>query len=365
MFPNRVWLEVNAKKIQANILKIKSYTGSKKLTLVLKANAYGIGIELLLDILKDIKVDAIAVAEYKNALKVKDAGFKTFILGALIEKELEGVVRNNIISPIGDLETAKKINTIASELDLKVDCQLKIDSGMGRLGFLVDSNESLFEELLCLKHINFMGIYSHFPNAYSDTEFSIAQINKFKNLISRLNTLGFNFDWIHIANSDGIQNIDLSYKEPFNMVRAGINLYGLFDNEGKVSINLENALSLKTQIIQLRELPINHSIGYGRTYILNKAKKIATLPIGYADGLSAMQSNKGVLYVNGYPCPIVGKISMDFTTIDVDNVPDVKIGDEVICFNNNHNVNEFASSSGVSTYEMLTSLGERVKRIIT
>lgn len=364
MHPGRVWLEINGRKIRSNIDKITSYVKQAKVAAVLKADAYGIGLEMMLNIIGDSNVSAIAVAELEQALKVKGKGFPVFMLGALTQSEIKEIVKEKIIASVPDIETAEAINRISENYGLITDCQLLIDTGMGRLGFTINDDISIFKSLQKFKNLNFMGIYSHFPHAYQDYNFSNRQIDDFKKLLNKLIEIGFNFKWLHIANSDGMQNLRQSYSKPFNMVRTGINLYGFYDNLGKKNIDLDMALSLKSQIIQIRDLAKGSAIGYGKTYILPKDQKIATVPIGYADGLSVRQSNVGVLYVNGVSCPIVGRVSMDYTTILVEQVPNIKIGDVVECFTDYDTFYMFEEASGVNAYEVLTSIGSRVKRVL-
>lgn len=364
MHPGRVWLEVSGEKIRSNVDKIRSYVQDSMVVAVLKADAYGVGIDLMLEVLKDSSISAIAVAESEQAQKVKQRGFPVYMLGALTKVEIEAIVKGNIIASVTDIESAEAINNISSKLGVVTDCQILVDSGMGRLGFKANEDLSIFSALKEFKNLNFMGMYSHFPHAYQDYDFSLGQISAFKELEKKLSGIGFNFDWLHIANSDGMQNLNESYVKPFNMVRSGINLYGIYDSLGKKNIELDVALSLKSQVIQVRELPKGYTIGYGKTYKLPEAQKIATVPIGYADGLSATQSNKGALYIKGVACPIVGRVSMDYTTVLVDKVPNVKVGDLVECFNDYESFCSFEQASGVNAYEVLTSIGSRVKRVL-
>jgi alanine racemase len=192
------------------------------------------------------------------------------------------------------------------------------------------------------------------------------QIEKFLNLLENLSSKGISFSKIHIANSDAINNFPMTYHTPFNYVRTGINIYGSFDNEGQRILNLEPILTLKTKLAAVRTLPAGMTLGYGCTYKLMKDTRVGTIAAGYADGLPLALSNRGYVIINGSLCPVLGRVSMDYTTVSLEDAPDAKIGDEVICLGGEGprsiSVDDWAQIKGTHAYEIICSFGTRVAR---
>ena len=330
---------------------------------VLKADAYGLGVKRIFQCLYDSGCRKFGVADLQEALEICGDTHDTYILGDFISTEIEGIVANDIVAPVTSADQAAALNLEAQKQGKKVKVHFLIDTGMGRLGI---SYESAFREICrCYQFDNLQltGIYSHFPHAYADQDFSNKQVIIFKELLERLQSAGITFEEIHIANSDGIHNIDKSRAQPFNMARTGINLYGCFDLEGNRTLDLEPVITLKSKLVARRELKEGEAIGYGRTVVLNEDKLIGTVAIGYADGLPMSLSNSGYLIVRGVKCPILGRVSMDYTTVDLSGVPDASCGDDVICLGKDMPVSEWAVSAGTITYDIICSIGSRVKRV--
>jgi alanine racemase len=201
-----------------------------------------------------------------------------------------------------------------------------------------------------------------------DDALTAGQIADFKRLVAAAARRGIRFRKVHIAASDAINNFPQAAKAPFNWVRSGINLHGSFDPNGRRTLAVEPVLSLKTRVAQVRELAAGTTLGYGRTYRLKRAAKIATICAGYADGLPLALSNRGIVFIGGRRCPIVGRISMDYTTVDATDVPDVKPGDEVVCFGAAEEgaiaPDDWAEIKGTHAYDILCCVGSRVERRI-
>ena len=171
-----------------------------------------------------------------------------------------------------------------------------------------------------------------------------------------------------MAASDAINNFPETARSPFTMVRTGINLHGSFDPNGRKALKVEPVLSLKTRVAQVRELPAGTTLGYGRTWCLAAPTKVATISAGYADGLPLALTNRGFVFIGGRRCRIIGRISMDYTTVDVSDVPDVKPGDEVVCFGacgrDSITPDDWAELKGTHAYDVICSLGSRVQRVV-
>ena len=358
----RVWVEIDLSKIKANYKKIASKVKPSKVMAVLKANAYGLGIIPIARALAPMDPPCFGVAEPKEALALKKLGVRVQILGGLFGTDIPDIVKAGIIAPITDFETAILLSREASKRSKVVECHFLIDSGMSRLGIPLAQAEEIILKTCKLTGLYCTGIYSHFPHAYHDLDFSKWQLKQMNNLLDQLKKKGIRFQWVHLANSDGINNIPESYKKPYNMVRTGINLYGLFDPEGKQSLPLEPVLILKTKLIAIRKLERGATVSYGRMVTITKPTLVGTIAIGYADGLPIALSNKGYVLLNEKKCPILGRVSMDYTTISIDAVPNPKVGDEVICLGKTISANEWASRKKSIPYDIICSLGNRVER---
>jgi alanine racemase len=364
---SRVWVEVDGQALLSNFCNIVASVSPCDIIVVLKANAYGLGVKEFAKVLSNENVLMFAVAELREAMELQDSGHKVMILGSILPEEIPCAVQSNVVIPISNLEIARLINQEAKCCNKIAKCHLVVDSGMGRLGFLLDVAYQGAVEISKMENIELEGIYSHFPIAYKPgSEFTLSQINKVTELIAELHETGIDFKIKHIANSDGINNFPESYAEPFNTVRTGIGLHGTYDLEGKKSVELKPIATLKTRLTEIRELPAGTSIGYGQTYVLPKKMLVGVVSAGYADGLPLALSNRGSVIVNGCLCPILGRISMDYTTISLEQVVDPKLGDEVVCIGKSGDyqftLEDWACLKNTHPYDIICSFGSRVER---
>ena len=278
------------------------------------------------------------------------------------------MVALGVTLPVTCLESAKLISRAAAKAGKTAKVHFKIDTGMGRLGILADEALGTMLEVSKLPCLDCEGIFSHFPVAYDPSNpFTRRQIAKFKELVSAAKRAGLTFRKIHIAASDAINNFPETAKPPFTTVRTGINLHGSFDPNGRKALKVEPVLTLKTRVAQVRELPAGTTLGYGRTWCLNAPTRVATISAGYADGLPLALTNRGFVFIGGRRCKIIGRISMDYTTVDVTGVDGVKPGDEVICFGScgkdSITPDDWAELKGTHAYDIICTLGNRVQRI--
>ncbi|EDM28358.1 alanine racemase [Lentisphaera araneosa HTCC2155] len=353
---HRNTLSIDLRALKENFHKLEKLSSPSQVMPVLKANAYGLGAKEIAAELKESGATIIAVADLNEALDLRDLDLDILILGDIIPEEIPLAIRNNFILPIGSLESAQLISAHAGER--RVFCHLVIDSGMGRLGIPAAQALEEFAEIAKLEKLHFDGVYTHFPVAYSDREFSLQQIEAFKDF---LNQCPHTFKRIHIANSDGIHNIPEACQAPFNFVRTGLNLYGCFDLEGAQRVQLEPILTLASRLVRVRELNAGMSIGYGREWLLEKTTLVGTVALGYADGFPF--NTKAYVLYQGHKCPVIGRISMDYITIDLSQCPNAKSGDAVLCLGDAIPVAKWAKWKGTITYEIICSLGQRIKRI--
>lgn len=365
---SRVWLEIDLEILRENFGAVQRMVSPAKVTGVLKANAYGLGVLPIAKTLKAAGIAGYAAAELREALTLTDLGLPVQILGTVLPDEIPETVANGIIPSVGSVAEALAISKEAVLQEKEVECCFIVDSGMGRLGMLSSDAEMVISEAVKLPNLLFKGIYSHFPVAYqSTTEITTAQIHRFKTMLKTLANDGIVFSKIHLANSDAINNYPVTCQPPFTHVRTGINLHGSFDPEGKRALSLRSILTLKTRLAAARMLPAGYTIGYGCTYHLPKATRVGTIAAGYADGFPLALSNRGYVLIRGIPCPILGRISMDYTTVDLSQVPDAVPGEEVVCLGgegvNAISVEDWAALKGTHPYDIICSLGNRVERV--
>lgn len=363
----RVWLEIDLHALAANYRRIAEAVTPCSVMAVLKANAYGLGVDRIACELAEIGVQAFGVAELNEALALRHHGLPVLILGSILPEEIPEAVAAGITLPVTDIETARGISTEAERTGRTAACHFLIDTGMGRLGIPVTAARDVIRGSLALPGLRGEGIYSHFPMAYrGGSDYTVAQLAAFRSLLDALESEGVTFAVRHVANSDAINNFPETYAPPFNAVRTGINLHGSFDAEGRRALDLQSVLTLKTRLAAARRLPAGTCIGYGCTYRLPREMSVGTVSAGYADGLPMALSNRGYLQVNGKPCPVLGRVSMDYTTVSLDQVPEAQCGDEVVCLGGTGpgtvSVEDWAQLKGTHAYDIICSFGTRVER---
>ena len=381
----RVVVEIDLKALVRNYRKIAAHVKPAKVLCVLKANAYGLGVADYARALASAGCTMFGVAEPFEAIELQRALASTAgrgrlapeiqILSSVLPDEVEPMVKAGVILPVIDVPTAKLISAAAVKAKRAAKVHFKLDTGMGRLGILADSQDripaavELFGRVKSLPGLDVEGVFSHFPMAYDPSDpFTGRQIALFKETVAAAKRAGIVFKKVHIAASDAINNFPECAKAPFTVVRTGINLHGSFDPNGRRALKVESVLSLKTRVAQVRELPAGKTLGYGRTWCLREPAKVATISAGYADGLPLALTNRGRVIIGGKLCPVIGRISMDYTTVDVSAVRDVKPGDEVVCFGKSgrHSItpDDWAALKGTHAYDIICSLGNRVARVL-
>lgn len=376
---HRVWVEINLKALVANYRKIAAHVKPAKVLCVLKANAYGLGVADYARALAAAGCTNFGVAEPYEAMELLDVlpkgrGIDVQILSSVLPDEIPAMVRAGVVLPVIDCATAQLISDAAVRAKTVAKVHFKLDTGMGRLGILATGTDGVAHALATMRAVKALpglaceGVFSHFPMAYDPKDpFTKKQIALFKRIVAAAAQEGLSFEKVHIAASDGINNFPECARKPFTLVRTGINLHGSFDPYGKKALKVEPVLTLKTRVAQVRELPAGTTLGYGRTWCLAAPTKIATISAGYADGLPLALTNRGSVFIGGRRCKIVGRISMDYTTVDVSDVPDVKAGDEVVCFGtcgrDSITPDDWAALKGTHAYDIICSLGNRVQRV--
>ncbi|MBO4633653.1 MAG: alanine racemase [Lentisphaeria bacterium] len=369
--PARIWLEINLDTVRSNFLKIQAAAAPAQTLAVLKANAYGLGVKPIAEVLLNAGAAGFCAATLEEALVLKTFGKPVQILGGVLDFEREAAVANGLILGITDLDYAGKISAEAVRQQKTVECHFKIDTGMGRLGILAEDAVRIIPEILQLPNLDCCGIYTHFPSSErGENEENLAQIERFLTVIRALREKGVAFRKIHMANSDAINHLPSTHLAPFTHVRAGIDLHGSFSG-GKDQLGLKPVFALKSRLLAHRMMPAGHGIGYNSTCILSENTRVGTVTAGYADGLPLGLSNRGKVLIQGKLCPILGRISMDYLTVSLEafgeNPPEP--GTEVTLIGQENGISlaaeEWAALKGTHAYDVLCSFGPRVQRIYT
>jgi alanine racemase len=364
------WVEVDLQAIAENLEAIRHKVGPRKIMGTVKANAYGHGLVEVARLLETEGIDMLGVSILDEAEDVRTAGIRTPILmmGTILPEEADRTIELGVTPTLNSFTVAESIAGAGRKRGRRIKAHVKIDTGMGRFGELPDAAINYVGRLQALEYLQIEGIYTHFPVADEQNDsFTLEQIEQFKRVIHDLEEKGFHIPVQHAANSSAILNYPESY---FNMVRPGDALYGLYPSE-KVdkSIRLKPALSWKSRILTLKQVPEDWSISYGRTYITPTEKRIAIIPVGYADGYNRRLSNKGQVLIRSQRAPVIGLVCMDQFMVDVTHIPDVTIGDEVVLIGQQGDreitADDLASQLRTINYEIICGIAHRVPRVYT
>ena len=365
-----VWAEIDLDKAAYNMKNIKSLVKDKEVIAVVKADCYGHGADDLAPVFLENGATRLAVAILTEGIELRKNNITApiMILGYTPLELSEELINNDIEQTVYNLEYAEKLSNIAKGLGKKAKIHIALDTGMGRIGF-IPNEESIkaVEKIASLQGIDIIGIFTHFSTADEyDKTYTKEQFKKIKNFISELEKRNINIPLKHVSNSGAIMDMPETY---LDAVRAGIILYGYYpSNEvNKEKLDIKPILTLKTTVSHVKEVEEGTSISYGRTFITKRKSKIATIPIGYADGYSRLLSGKAKVIINGKFAPVVGRICMDQCMIDVTDIHEVKVGDEVILLgkegNLKFNADDFAEIMGTINYEITCMLKQRIPRV--
>lgn len=365
--PTRVEVDLDA--VVYNLRQIRLRVGENvEIMAVVKADAYGHGALEVAKAAISGSAKWLGVANVEEGMELREGGIKNpiLVLGLSFPEEDELAIKYELSQTVCTLEFARNLSIQARKIGKPAKVHVKIDTGMGRIGVISEKAVDFIKRLLALEGIKLEGIFSHFAQAEEKNgEFTLKQIQKFNRVINELEKEGIKVPVRHIANSAAILNFPSSY---FDMVRPGIMIYGLYPSDNLAnSLSLKPVMSFKTCIVYLKDVPAGTFLGYGRSFVVRKRSKIATLPVGYADGYSRKLSGKSFVLIRGKRAPVVGRICMDMMLVNVSHIPDVKIGDEVVLFGRQGeeeiSVQEIACLQETINYEILCNVGNRVFRV--
>ena len=365
--PTRI--EIDLKAIRYNLSQIKKLINSNTAILApVKANGYGHGILQVSEALVRSGIDYLGVSTVDEAILLRENGFKKtpiLMLGSILAQAACHIVEYNITQTVGDVQLASAINKCARKQGKQAKVHIKIDTGMGRIGVWHEDTMRLVLALCNMKNLKIEGIFSHFSSSDENSVLTHTQIQVFLSLIEAIEKSGIHIRYKHMANSMAVIDYNNSH---MNLIRPGLILYGLWPkpSQSKVKINLRPALSLKSRIVFLKDVPPGRAISYGGTHTTKKHTTIATIPIGYGDGLSRRLSNKGHVIIRGQRVPIIGRVCMDQIMVDVGHVSDVKVGDIATLIGRQGRqsitVQEIAGLCDTIPYEVVCWLDKRVPR---
>lgn len=368
---NRAWAEIDLDAIAHNTREIKKLTGSKvEMMGVVKADAYGHGVLEVVRTLLDNGVTQLAVSMLDEAIQIRKMGIDVpiLVLNYTDPARADEIIHNRVTQTVFSTDLAQALSIAAVRLGKDVRIHVKVDTGMTRVGFIPGYNAVRnIMEISRLPGIILEGIFTHFASAdESDKSYTLMQFERFMNLCTELTRAGIHIPVKHVCNSAGI----LQYPEMhLDIVRPGIILYGLYPSrEVAGKIDLRPAMTLKANVIFVKDVDKDTYVSYGRTFRTDRKSRIATIPIGYADGYTRLMSNKGRMLVNGEYAPVIGRICMDQCMLDVTDLKhDVHVGDEVVIFGKQNgsciSVDEIADQVGTINYELVCIIGKRIPRV--
>jgi alanine racemase len=358
------WASIDGDAFARNLAALASRVGESRLIAVMKADAYGHGAVELAKRCTPGNVAMIAVVMLEEALQLRRAGITLpiLILGPLSAAQIAVAIEHDFALGVPGPEELTAAAEVARDRDVHI--HLELETGMGRMGSTEDELPRVVEILRSTPRLKLDAIHTHFANAGDTTDrYTENQIANFDRLVASLRGAGIQAERHHMTNSAATVR---GLYRPGELVRAGIALYGAepLDRGGP---RLEPVMRWRTEIVRLKSLPAGHPIGYGETFRTKVPSRIATLPVGYADGYNRLLSNRGEVLLRGRRVPVVGRVSMDLVTIDVTSVPDVAVGDEIVLLGTDGRETitpeEIAVKIGTISYEVFVSVSSRVPRV--
>lgn len=363
------WVEVDLDRFGRNLAAIRAAIGPEcKILLVVKADAYGHGAVEIARASIESGIAMVGVATLHEGIELRAGGLGVpiVILSPSLRSEVDEIIEHRLTPCVSTLEFAELLSRRCVAHQVISRLHVEVDTGMGRTGVSDGDAVEFVERVAAMPNLKLEGIFTHFPDADSgNTFFAEEQLRRFLELLETLRRRRIEVPIRHAANSAGILSLPRS---ALDMVRPGLLAYGLYPSARVPrTIPVEGIMTFKTQTVQLRSVPAGRYISYGRTYQTARPTKIAVLPAGYGHGIPWLLSNRGEVLIRGRRAPIVGRVTMDLTMVDVTEIPDVGVGDEVVLFGEQGGaiigIEEIAERAETIPYEILCSMGKRVVRL--
>jgi len=358
------WVEVDLDTLERNLDHIQHRIGAGvSILLTVKADAYGHGAVQVARAAAS-RVRMLGVATVDEALELREAGIRTdlLILSPILETEIAAIARHGFAITISSADFVDAIARHAP--DAVVDAHVEVDTGMGRTGLAEDG---AFEEILRIAasaSVRLCGVYTHFPVSDSDPAFTSAQVTRFMALVARLRAAGIDIPFVHSANSAAVFGCAESH---MNLVRPGLLAYGLHPAGDVPATDVSPIMSWKTRVVRVRRIPAGHNISYARSFTTTRTSWIGVVPVGYGHGYPLHLSGKGSMLIAGQRVPIVGRVTMDMTMVDLTDLPVVpKPGDEVVLVGTQEKdtltFHDLARWADTISYEVMCGISKRVPR---
>jgi len=368
--PLRCWAEIDLAALERNLRLIRaSLPSHMRYVAVVKADAYGHGLQQAAARLMHAGADLFAVANVGEATALREIGpgWPILLLGPLLPEEDSYVAEYNLTATVSTSDEVQRLNAVGQAAGRPVSVHLKIDTGMGRVGVWHEQAEKLYAEIVAAPHIKLAGVFTHFSSSDEDPAFTAEQRRRFLAALQRCPGISLDQLFVHADSSAGLETLEGA--RPFNAVRIGLLQFGILPrlNSLLAQVHTEPVFSFKTRVGLVKDLPAGNTVSYGRTYTLKRDTRIAVLTAGYGDGIQRASSNRAQVIVRGVRCPVLGRVTMDQTIVDVTDVPGVIRGDEVVLVGRQEKVEisvvEFSRWADTIPWETLCSVSKRVPRV--
>ncbi|NBV55455.1 MAG: alanine racemase [Verrucomicrobia bacterium] len=366
----RAWVEIDLPAIDRNVGRIKQALPPRvRYVAVVKANAYGHGMPEVATRLLQAGVDCFAVANVGEAARLREIGHDAdiLLLSPSLPGEMPRAVGLDLDVTLNSIAEAEALERCAASVGRKVRVHVKVDTGMGRAGVWHAEARGLIDFVRAAKHLDWRGLFTHFSEADADTDFTAEQRRIFLALLAEVPADERARLLVHADNSAGLETF--SAASPFNAVRIGLMQYGLPPSAGSflASLRPEPVLSFHARVVLVKDLPAGTAVSYNRTRVLTRASRVAIVAVGYGDGVPTAASNRGSFLLRGHRCPILGRVTMDQTIVDVTDVPGVAVGDVATILGaqgaDRITVREFCAWADCIPWEALCTLTQRVQRV--
>ncbi|HSG28163.1 MAG TPA: alanine racemase [Candidatus Krumholzibacterium sp.] len=362
------WVEVDLDAFEYNLDRIRESTGKgTDILLVVKADAYGHGAVRISKFAVEAGVHMLGVATLDEGRELRKAGIETpvLILSPVLPDEMDEVLDSDLAVTVSSVEFARAASLAAVRKGRRCTVHIEVDTGMGRAGLDQDTAVTAIKEIAALEGLDIEGIYTHFPASDSDFDYTREQISDFDDMIVGLGKEGLSFRYIHAANSAAIINFPSSR---FNMIRPGLLAYGHYPSiDLKGRIDILPVMKFKSRLVLTREMEAGQSISYGRTFIAPRDMTVGVIGAGYGHGISHRMSNKGFFLFRGKEVPILGRVTMDMTMIDLSGFESPRVGEEITIFGRQGeseiSADDVAQWDGTLNYEVLCRISKRVVRV--
>ena len=368
--PLRCWAEIDLAALERNLRLIRaSLPAGIRYVAVVKADAYGHGLQQAAARLMHAGADLFAVANVTEAAALRELGpgWPILLLSPILPEEDRFLAEYDLAATISTAEEAVRFETVAAAAGRPVSVHLKIDTGMGRVGVWHEQAQDLYAVIMRTPHLRLAGVFTHFASPDDDPVFTAEQRRRFLAALSRCPGLDPSRLFVHADNSAGLETMPGS--SPFNAVRVGLLQFGILPHPGSLlsQVRTEPVFSFRTRVGLVKSLPSGTTVSYGRTRTLSRDSRVAILCAGYADGVPRAASNRAQVLIKGMRCPILGRVTMDQTIVDVTDAPETACGDEAVLFGSQGaeeiTVSEFSRVADTIPWETLCSVSKRVPRI--